>query len=76
MSALGQKQTFAVQTGMSALPPKADMQQTRHYTLVTNGVTASYVVERGARQRAATPLSESAYDQMQLGVTGVASCSR
>jgi hypothetical protein len=24
MSALGQKQTFAVQTGMSALPPKAD----------------------------------------------------
>ena len=25
MSALGQKQTFAVQEGMSALPPKADM---------------------------------------------------
>ena len=25
MSALGQKQTFAVQQGMSALPPKADM---------------------------------------------------
>ena len=25
MSALGQKQTFAVQKGMSALPPKADM---------------------------------------------------
>ena len=25
MSALGHKQTFAVQTGMSALPPKADM---------------------------------------------------
>ena len=25
MSALGQKQTFAVQNGMSALPPKADM---------------------------------------------------
>ena len=24
MSALGQKQTFAVQNGMSALPPKAD----------------------------------------------------
>jgi hypothetical protein len=24
MSALGQKQTFAVQKGMSALPPKAD----------------------------------------------------
>ena len=25
MSALGQKQTFAVQNGVSALPPKADM---------------------------------------------------
>ena len=25
MSALGQKRTFAVQKGMSALPPKADM---------------------------------------------------
>ena len=25
MSALGQKQTYAVQNGMSALPPKADM---------------------------------------------------
>jgi hypothetical protein len=25
MSALGQKQTCAVQTGMSALPPRADM---------------------------------------------------
>ena len=25
MSALGQKQTFAVQNGMSALPPIADM---------------------------------------------------
>jgi hypothetical protein len=27
MSALGQKQTFAVQKGMSALPPKADIQR-------------------------------------------------
>jgi hypothetical protein len=25
MSALGHKRTFAVQSGMSALPPKADM---------------------------------------------------
>jgi hypothetical protein len=25
MSALGQKRTFAVQNGMSALPPRADM---------------------------------------------------
>ena len=27
MSALGQKQTFAVQNGMSALPPKADIRR-------------------------------------------------
>jgi hypothetical protein len=27
MSALGQKRTFAVQNGMSALAPKADMDQ-------------------------------------------------
>src|SRR5262245_15022473 len=27
MSALGQKQTYAVQNGMSALPPKADIRQ-------------------------------------------------
>jgi hypothetical protein len=27
MSALGQKQTFAVQKGMSALPPKADIRR-------------------------------------------------
>jgi hypothetical protein len=27
MSALGQKQTFAMQNGMSALPPKADIYQ-------------------------------------------------
>ena len=26
MSALGQKRTFAVQNGMSALPPKADIE--------------------------------------------------
>jgi hypothetical protein len=29
MSALGQKQTCAVQKGMSALPPKADMRSAR-----------------------------------------------
>jgi hypothetical protein len=27
MSVLGQKQTFAVQKGMSALPPKADIRR-------------------------------------------------
>ena len=30
MSALGQKRTFAVQNGMSALPPKADISQGAH----------------------------------------------
>ena len=35
MSALGQKQTFAVQLGMSALPLKADMcSATRHVRFV------------------------------------------
>ena len=35
MSALGQKQTFAVQYAMSALPPKADMcSATRHVRFV------------------------------------------
>jgi hypothetical protein len=35
MSALGQKQTFAVQKRMSALPPKADMcSATRHVRFV------------------------------------------
>jgi hypothetical protein len=29
MSALGQKQTFAMQNGMSALPPKADINRFR-----------------------------------------------
>ena len=31
MSALGHKQTFAVQNGMSALPPKADMCSATRY---------------------------------------------
>ena len=31
MSALGQKQTCAVQKGMSALPPKADMRSAQAY---------------------------------------------
>jgi len=30
MSALGQKQTFALQNGVSALPPKADIHERRH----------------------------------------------
>jgi hypothetical protein len=31
MSALGQKQTYAVRNGMSALPPKADMCAATNY---------------------------------------------
>ena len=35
MSAMGHKRTFAVQNGMSALPPKADMcSATRHVCFV------------------------------------------
>ena len=35
MSALGQKQTFAAQNGVSAIPPKADMcSATRHVRFV------------------------------------------
>ena len=38
MSALGQKQTFAVQNGMSALPPIADMcSATRHVRCANSG---------------------------------------
>jgi hypothetical protein len=36
---LGQKQTFAVQKGMSALPPKADMEMT-YSTLGKSGKRA------------------------------------
>jgi hypothetical protein len=36
MSALGQKQTYAAQKVMSALPPKADMQCTSAYLLWAN----------------------------------------
>ena len=47
MSALGHKQTFAVQNGMSALPPKADIGRRapprlkiRQRLLAARGVTA------------------------------------
>jgi len=33
MSALGQKRTYAVQNGMSALPPKADISGAQAYVL-------------------------------------------
>jgi hypothetical protein len=38
MSALGEKQTFAPQKGMSALPPKADIRQ-QHFYLVVRSQT-------------------------------------
>ena len=42
MSALGQKQTFAVQTGMSALPPKADIgRRLPTFCLLTVGLRQS-----------------------------------
>ena len=38
MSALGQKQTFAMQTGMSALPPRAD--------IARPGKTSRFIIKR------------------------------
>ena len=52
MSALGQEQTFAVQEGMSALPPKADMcSATRDVRFVpkANSCTAAKIKEGLAR---------------------------
>ena len=52
MSALGQKQTCAVQKGMSALPPKADMcSATRHVRFVPIADIASFFDLVGALQR-------------------------
>ena len=42
MSALGHKQTFAVQKGMSALPPKADIRS----ALNNAGIDPLYVVSK------------------------------
>jgi hypothetical protein len=41
MSASGQKQTFAVQTGMSALPLKADVKAAAHKELAAKNKTPS-----------------------------------
>ena len=48
MSALGQKQTFAVQNGMSALPPKADMVCDK--VRIMKPVTIASVRTHGVRQ--------------------------
>ena len=48
MSALGQKQTFAVQKGMSALHPKADMcSATRHVCFVPIADIPSFIRSLG-----------------------------
>ena len=51
MSALGHKRTFAVQNGMSALPPKADMcSATRRCPLCANsGHRRTYSITSSAR---------------------------
>ena len=52
MSALGQKQTCAVQTGMSALPPKADMCGTKKERCplsANSGHTRTETIETEAR---------------------------
>ena len=51
MSALGQKQTCAVQTGMSALPPKADMCGTKRAmsAKANSGHTRTETIETEAR---------------------------
>ena len=49
MSALGQKQTFAAQKGMSALTPKADMcSATRHVCFVPKADTRRYSITSSA----------------------------
>ena len=53
MSALGQKQTFALQNVMSALPPKADMcSATRHVRFVPIADIISYSIPRAFRSGA------------------------
>ena len=54
MSALGQKQTFAPQKGMSASPPKADMcSATQHVRFVPIADIATYSITSSAFARKA-----------------------
>ena len=52
MSALGQKQTFAVQTSMSALPPKADIRSApAHVCFVPKAdIPPAYSITSSARE--------------------------
>jgi len=63
MSALGQKQTCAVQEGMSALPPIADIWATQsqgHFALGKYGSRA-----RPSRSRQSIDVPEKAYAKAQ-----------
>ena len=56
MSALGQKQTFAAQQGMSALPPKADMcSATRDVRFVPKADMAYSPIDQAAQPKSKTP---------------------
>ena len=57
MSALGQKQTFAAQEGMSALPPKADMALQKEMSAKCQKRTSGFTtVEAITQRRAVKPL--------------------
>ena len=63
MSALGHKQTFAVQKGMSALPPKADMCSATRYVRF---VPIADIIHRASqiedRLAAVSPKSDLVFD--------------
>ena len=57
MSALGQKQTFAVQNVMSALPPKADMcGALAHVCFVPKADIGAITTDRAAKRLRAAEL--------------------
>jgi len=58
MSALGQKQTIAVQNGMSALPPKADIPNKKSPGGIARGF-GSERISRSARFAPSAPSEEA-----------------
>ena len=62
MSALGQKRTFAVQKGMSALPPKADMCGATRYVRFVPSPTFRLINVRFASRRTAAKFA-SLFDE-------------